>query len=124
MSTLALLGKVHIDRQIDSGIEASIQRKNIEVSKNRAMMKHHIRAASFLVRQGLAFRGHNESIDSSNRGNFIELIDEFSEFSLNDKVIQALESQNSIFSGLSNLLNFEHSHNRSGISRVGQGRVS
>ncbi|KAL3825507.1 hypothetical protein ACJIZ3_021536 [Penstemon smallii] len=28
----------------------------------------------FLLRQGLAFRGHDESKDSSNRGNFIELL--------------------------------------------------
>ena len=28
----------------------------------------------FLLHQGLAFRGHNESEDSSNRGNFIELL--------------------------------------------------
>jgi hypothetical protein len=28
----------------------------------------------FLLRQGLAFRGHDESEESSNRGNFIELL--------------------------------------------------
>ncbi|CAL9000616.1 unnamed protein product [Prunus brigantina] len=28
----------------------------------------------FLLQQGLAFRGHNESEDSSNQGNFLELL--------------------------------------------------
>ncbi|KAL5547866.1 hypothetical protein UlMin_003097 [Ulmus minor] len=28
----------------------------------------------FLIRQGLAFRGHDESVDSSNQGNFLELL--------------------------------------------------
>jgi hypothetical protein len=28
----------------------------------------------YLLHQGLAFRGHNESEDSANRGNFIELV--------------------------------------------------
>jgi hypothetical protein len=28
----------------------------------------------FLLRQGLAFRGHDESEESSNRGNYIELL--------------------------------------------------
>ena len=101
LSSLTLLGKVDIDRQIDSGISASIQRRNNEVTKNRAMLKHHIRAASFLVCQGLAFRGHDESKTSSNRGNYIELIDMYSQFSLDDKVLEALESEKAAFSGLS-----------------------
>ena len=28
----------------------------------------------FLLRQGMGFRGHDESVESSNRGNFIELL--------------------------------------------------
>ena len=34
--------------------------------------------ARFLISQGLAFRGHDESQESSNRGNFIELLKFFS----------------------------------------------
>jgi hypothetical protein len=33
-----------------------------------------IRCVKFLLRQGLTFRGHDESEESSNRGNFIELL--------------------------------------------------
>lgn len=34
-----------------------------------------MKATSFLGRQGLAFRGHNEKDDSLNKGNFVELVD-------------------------------------------------
>jgi hypothetical protein len=33
-----------------------------------------INAVKFLLHQGLAFRGHDESVDSKNRGNFLELV--------------------------------------------------
>ena len=33
-----------------------------------------LRCLKFLLHQGLAFRGHDESEQSSNRGNFIELL--------------------------------------------------
>jgi hypothetical protein len=33
-----------------------------------------INAVKFLLHQGLAFRGHDESKDSKNRGNFLELV--------------------------------------------------
>ncbi|XP_042016087.1 zinc finger MYM-type protein 1-like [Salvia splendens] len=42
----------------------------------------------FLLKQGLSFRGHDESSSSSNRGNFIELLLWFSE--LNDDVSKTL----------------------------------
>ena len=33
-----------------------------------------LRCIKFLLHQGMAFRGHDESEESSNRGNFIELL--------------------------------------------------
>ena len=33
-----------------------------------------INATRFLLHQGLAFRGHDESEESNNRGNFLELV--------------------------------------------------
>ena len=45
------------------------------------MFQHHIDAAVFLAAQGLAFRGHDKSKCSSNRGNFIELMDLLGEYS-------------------------------------------
>ena len=45
-----------------------------QASRYSRMLKHHIDAVIFLSAQGLAIRGHDESIVSSNRGNFIELL--------------------------------------------------
>ena len=44
------------------------------------MMQHHINAAVYLSAQGLAFRGHGESRLSSNRGNFLELMELLGDF--------------------------------------------
>jgi hypothetical protein len=37
-------------------------------------LKYSLRCLKFLLHQGLAFRGHDESEESSNRGNFVELL--------------------------------------------------
>ena len=37
-------------------------------------LKYSLRCLQFLLHQGLAFRGHDESEQSSNRGNFLELL--------------------------------------------------
>lgn len=50
-----------------------------EIQENRQHIKTLFRATSFLGRQGLPFRGHSESTDSSNRGNFLEILELLSE---------------------------------------------
>jgi hypothetical protein len=37
-------------------------------------LTYSLRCLKFLLRQGLAFRGHDESEESNNRGNFLELL--------------------------------------------------
>ena len=46
-----------------------------EVEDNREHVKCLLRVTSLLGRQGLAFRGHDESETSENRGNFYETLD-------------------------------------------------
>ena len=58
---------------------------NKQASRYSRMLKHHIDAAIFLSAQGLAFRGHDKSTVSSNRGNFIELLDLLGNYSHNFK---------------------------------------
>ncbi|XP_034225444.1 zinc finger MYM-type protein 1-like [Prunus dulcis] len=48
-----------------------------EVSKNRLRLTTTIEAVRYLANQGMAFRGDDESHDSFNRGNFIELVKVF-----------------------------------------------
>ena len=52
----------------------------LDVKRNANNLKTIMRLTYFLSRQGLAFRGHNESINSHNRGNFLELLSLFSEY--------------------------------------------
>ncbi|KAK2651917.1 hypothetical protein Ddye_011773 [Dipteronia dyeriana] len=45
-----------------------------ETLQNRLQLKTSLEAVKWLAMQGCAFRGHDESINSTNRGNFIEMI--------------------------------------------------
>ncbi|XP_042437244.1 zinc finger MYM-type protein 1-like [Zingiber officinale] len=45
-----------------------------EILSNRLRLKTSIESMKWLAMQGCAFRGHDESIHSTNRGNFIELV--------------------------------------------------
>ena len=58
-------------RHIDKLIE---KQKSKELENNRLRLKTSIECARWLAFQACAFRDHDESLDSKNRGNFIELI--------------------------------------------------
>uniref|UniRef100_A0A2N9HM17 TTF-type domain-containing protein n=1 Tax=Fagus sylvatica TaxID=28930 RepID=A0A2N9HM17_FAGSY len=45
-----------------------------EIQDNRLRLKASIDSVQWLALQGCAFRGHDESLDSINRGNFVELV--------------------------------------------------
>ncbi|KAL5820586.1 hypothetical protein ACOSQ3_022468 [Xanthoceras sorbifolium] len=45
-----------------------------ETLQNRLRLRTSLETVKLLAMQGCAFRGHDESIDSTNRGNFIEII--------------------------------------------------
>ena len=55
-----------------------------ELENNRLQLKTSIECARWLAFHACAFKGHDETLDSKNRGNFIELIKFTSTF--NDKV--------------------------------------
>jgi hypothetical protein len=55
-----------------------------EIENNRLRLKTSIDSVRWLAFQACAFRGHDESSDSKNQGNFIELIKFLATF--NDKV--------------------------------------
>nr|XP_023922961.1 zinc finger MYM-type protein 1-like [Quercus suber] len=68
-------------RHIDKLIEKQTSK---ELENNWLRLKTSIECAQWLAFQACAFRGHDESLDSKNKGNFIELIKFTSTF--NDKV--------------------------------------
>ncbi|KAK4579715.1 hypothetical protein RGQ29_029394 [Quercus rubra] len=73
--------KKNYSRHIDKLIEKQTSK---ELENNRLRLKTSIECARWLAFQACAFRGHDESLDSKNRDNFIELIKFTSTF--NDKV--------------------------------------
>lgn len=53
-------------------LDKIIEKQNSEqVAKNRLQLQVSIDAAKWCAFQAVAFRGHDESLDSNNRGNFI-----------------------------------------------------
>lgn len=85
--------KYHIEAQLTANafistiekpqgkISNMLQSKRLEnISNNRKLLKHIVSAVMFLGKQGLAFRGHDETSNSSNRGNFLELLHLLSDY--------------------------------------------
>ena len=70
-----LLGNVEIACALGEARQRNIQIHNQKASRLSKMIKNHTNATDYLCAQGLAFQGHNESKLSSNRGNFLDLIE-------------------------------------------------
>ena len=70
-----LLGNIDIACALDEARQREIQAHNQKASRLSKMMQNHINAIVYLCAQGLAFRGHDESKLSSNRGHFLELME-------------------------------------------------
>jgi hypothetical protein len=58
---------IHIDNVMEN-------RKNMENERNRLRLRTSITAMKWLIFQSCAFRGHDETPPSKNRGKFVELI--------------------------------------------------
>jgi len=65
----------------------NVRQQNI--IENREHLKFLLNAALFLSKQGLAFRGHNESDISKNKGHFLEILDMFAD----DKIKLRLQAR-------------------------------
>ncbi|PIN23845.1 hypothetical protein CDL12_03425 [Handroanthus impetiginosus] len=69
------LKKCHDLMNQDQHIYFAFQKQSDELKKEyRIKLLASIDCIRFLLRQGLAFRGHDESLNSSNKGNFLELL--------------------------------------------------
>lgn len=86
----------------DAIIEAtfiSLQAYNNDVRKNRKLLTYLIDTTVFLGKQELAFRGHDESNESLNLGNFMEL---FNVLIKNDvEILEHLKKIGNVFKGIS-----------------------
>jgi len=70
-----LLGKVRIEHAISEGRRLAAVKHNEQVGINRRLIARMIHVVCFLGKQELAFRGHRENNESSNKGNYLELLD-------------------------------------------------
>ena len=64
---------------------ASQAAKDREREKNREILSRLLATTLYLARQGMPFRGDDETLSSQNRGNFLELVELFSKY---DSVIK------------------------------------
>ena len=71
---------VRVDSLLSQARRDEIQRHNEEVRQNREILKTVTEAVLYLSKQELAFRGHDESEDSLNKGNYRELLESFAKF--------------------------------------------
>ncbi|CAK6975949.1 zinc finger MYM-type protein 1 [Scomber scombrus] len=72
---------------------------NVKVRENREILKDLIRATYFLAKQELAFRGNDENEGSSNRGNYVELLNVLAE---KDERLETHLQISTFFTGTSN----------------------
>lgn len=63
-----------VHEQLSEQARKDRSRKDAEKSENREVVQIIFDCVLFLSKQGMPFRGHDESETSSNRGNFIELL--------------------------------------------------
>ena len=97
--SLKTFGTSRIDLAISEQQRLNISLHNSKVKENREILKVLINATCFLAKQELAFRGNDESENSTNRGNYVELIYAFAE---NDGRLAHHLKTSTVFSGLSN----------------------
>jgi hypothetical protein len=72
---LKLFGKnQRIEFSLSEKHRVLVQRHNEQVRKNRIKLTHLIRVVCVLEKLGLAFRGHDESETSVNRGSYVEML--------------------------------------------------
>ena len=70
---------LRVDVMISQARREEIKRHNEEVRQNREMLKTITNAVLYLGKQEMPFRGHDESSDSLNKGNYRELLECFAE---------------------------------------------
>lgn len=99
MKDLKLFGKnQRIEFSLSEQNRLTVQKHNEEVRKNRAILTHLIRVVCLLGKLGLAFRGHDESDTSTNRGNYVEFMKVLGHY---DSDLKSLIENKGVFRGLS-----------------------
>lgn len=94
-------GKVRIEHALDDQLRISNEQYNQQVRKNRDIIKRLIDVVCFLAEHELGFRGHIESENSSNKGNYVDLIDLLAKY---DETLKFHLENSTVFKGTSNVI--------------------
>ena len=96
-----------VDVMFSRARKEEVERHNEEVRQNRGMLRTLSEAVLYLSKQELSFRGHDESTNSLNRGNYRELLECFAKFDtvferrLHRKVDESERGNLGVFTGVS-----------------------
>lgn len=96
---IAAFGENRIETALDHQLKNEISLHNQKVKRNRDILKRLINAVCFLGKQELAFRGHDETENSVNRGNYVELLKYTAEY---DPLLAEHLETSTVFKGISN----------------------
>lgn len=90
-----------IDHALDSQLKIDHQKHNELVKKNRDILKRFIDVVCFLGIHELGFRGHSETSDSVNKGNYKDLVLLISKY---DPILAHHLETSTVFQGTSNYI--------------------
>lgn len=96
--SLKMFGKQRIELMIDAQLKDNISQHNERVNKNREVLKRLIDAVVYLGKQEQPFRGHDESCNSLNKGNYVEFLNVLREY---DSVLDTHLNTATVFRGTS-----------------------
>ncbi|KAF2891190.1 hypothetical protein ILUMI_14983 [Ignelater luminosus] len=97
--SLITFGKARINCCLSQAFKESVDKFNENVKTNRHIVNRLIDAVCYLGMQKLTFRGHDESADSRNRGNYAELLYLLAQ---QDERLNNHLQTSTVFSGMSN----------------------
>ena len=98
---LSCLGRVRTEHAINDGVRIQVARHNETVAKNRAFLNRLIDVTSLMGCQELSFRGHDESSESANKGNYREFTETLAKY---DSVLATQFQSSTVFSGMSHTI--------------------
>mgnify|MGYP005984234073 FL=1 len=93
--------KIRIEHSLDNQLRISHEQHNQEVRKNREILKRLTDVVCFLGEHELAFRDHIESESSSNKGNYVDLLNLLAKY---DEPLKFHLDNSKVFKGTSNLI--------------------
>ncbi len=98
---LSCMGRIRVEHAINEGARIQVAKHNETVKQNRAFLNRLIDVTSLLGRQELSFRGHDESSESSNKGNYREFTETLAKY---DSVLSTQFESSTVFSGMSHTI--------------------